>query len=133
MYHQFAMEFSEWLMVELENRGWSRSEAARRGGISPSMFDKVINGYAKPGIKFLDGIATAFEMSPIAIYRKAGKFPDNGNGDQVKLEDWQYLLSQMTADEQEEIRQIIEMKIERRRKSEQTARAKNFKPGKVKK
>lgn len=29
------------------------------------MFDKVINGYAEPGIKFLKGIAQAFEI-PLA-------------------------------------------------------------------
>lgn len=125
------MDFSEWLVAELEDRGWSRSEAARRGGISPSMFDKVINGYAKPGAKFLDGIATAFGMSPIVLYRKAGIFPENGNSDQVKFEDWQYLISQMTTDEQDEIRQIIELKIERRQKSEKVERAKKFKPRKA--
>ncbi len=63
MYYQKTMGFSEWLVSELEQRGWSRSEAARRGGISPSMFDKVINGYAKPGVKFLEGVATAFGIS----------------------------------------------------------------------
>ena len=72
MYHQNGMEFSEWIVDELEQRGWSRSEAARRGDISPSMFDKVINGYAKPGKKFLDGIALAFELPQTVVYRRAG-------------------------------------------------------------
>ena len=57
------MNFSEWLISELERRGWSRSEAARRGGISSSMIDKVINGYSKPGIRFLEGIAQAFGIT----------------------------------------------------------------------
>jgi transcriptional regulator with XRE-family HTH domain len=61
------MEFSEWIVAELEKRGWSRSEAARRGNISPSMFDKVINGYSKPGVKFIEGIARAFNMSPAEV------------------------------------------------------------------
>ena len=67
MYHQNTMEFSEWIVVELEKRGWSRSEAARRGDISPSMFDKVINGHAKPGVKFIQGIAKAFKMTPAEV------------------------------------------------------------------
>lgn len=78
----------------------------------------------------LIAIANAFKMSPITIFRIAGLLPDNGS-DQIKFEDWQYLLSQLTEDEQEEIRKIIEFKIERRQKAEQEARAKNLKPRKA--
>ena len=124
------MEFSEWIVGELEKRGWSRSEAARRGSISPSMFDKVINGYAKPGIKFLDGLAQAFEMSPTVVYRKAGLLPADG-GEKITKEDWQHMLQQLTPEEQDEIYSIMEMKIQRRKKAEQEKRAKNFKPSKV--
>lgn len=62
MYHQCTMDFSEWLEAKLDEKGWSRSEAARRGGISASMYDKVINGHAKPGLKFIEGVARAFRM-----------------------------------------------------------------------
>ena len=132
MYHQCEMDFSEWLVKELERRGWSRSEAARRGNISPSMFDKVINGYAKPGIKFLDGIAQAFEMSPTMIYRKAGLLPEVG-GEKITFHDWEHMLQQLTPEEQEEIYSIMDMKIKRRQQAEASARAANFKLGKVKK
>jgi transcriptional regulator with XRE-family HTH domain len=128
MYH-FNMNFSEWLTAELDTRGWSRSEAARRGKISPSMFDKVINGYSKPGTRFLDGLAQAFGISPVILYRKAGLLPEGG--EQASFEDWQHLLAQLTNDEQEEMRAIIEMKIDRRQKAEQSARSKNFKPKKA--
>lgn len=57
------MNFSEWITSELERRGWSRREAARRGGFSPSILDKVINGYSNPGMKFLEGLAKAFGIS----------------------------------------------------------------------
>lgn len=67
MYYQNTMEFSEWIVGELERRGWSRSEAARRGDISPSMFDKVINGHAKPGMKFIEGIARAFQIPVVEV------------------------------------------------------------------
>lgn len=110
------MNFSEWVTKELEIRGWSRSEAARRGHISPSMFDKVINGYSKPGTKFLDGIARAFGIDPILVYRKAGLIP---NGTEViSFQDWEYLLAQLPEEDQLEIRKIIELKIERRQKED---------------
>lgn len=121
-----SMNFSEWLTKELANRGWSRSEAARRGNVSPSMFDKVINGYSKPGIRFLDGIAQAFGISPVIVYRKAGLLPDV-NTDKITFGDWQGLLAQLTPEEQEEIRQIAVMKIERNRKAEQSIRVTNSK------
>ena len=48
----FVMKFAEWIVDELNSRGWSRSEAARRGSISPSMMDKVITGSSEPGLVF---------------------------------------------------------------------------------
>jgi transcriptional regulator with XRE-family HTH domain len=125
MYH-YVMNFSEWLTLELANRGWSRSEAARRGKISSSMFDKVINGHSKPGTRFLDGIAQAFGISPIIVYRKAGLLPDV-NTDKITFVDWQDLLAQLSPEEQEEMHQIAVMKIERNRKVEQTSRTTNSK------
>ena len=128
MYSENTMGFSEWLVSELEQRGWSRSEAARRGNISASMFDKVINGYAKPGAKFLDGIAQAFGVSPIVIYRKAGLLPES-NGADVKLGDWEFLLKQMSPEDEAELRQIAELKIERRKKEQSLKTLKPKKAG----
>jgi transcriptional regulator with XRE-family HTH domain len=125
MYH-YDMNFSEWLKLELKNRGWSRSEAARRGNISSSMFDKVINGQSKPGTHFLDGIAQAFGISPIIVYREAGLLP-NVNTDKIMFDEWQHLLAQLSPEEQEEMRQIAIMKIERRRKAGESSRVKNSK------
>lgn len=76
----------------------------------------------------LIALAQAFKISPITIFRKAGILPEGGEN--ASFEDWQFLLSQLVPEEQEEIRQIIELKIERRQKAEQAARAKNFKPHK---
>lgn len=75
---QSAMTFSEWLTTELYKRGWSRSEAARRGKISASMFDKVINGHSQPGMRFIQGIALAFGMTPAEVmtYTKLSRKKD---------------------------------------------------------
>jgi transcriptional regulator with XRE-family HTH domain len=63
MYYQKTMEFSEWLDKKLKEKGWSRSEAARRGHVSASMFDKVIRDGQEPGRKFIEGLAKAFKMN----------------------------------------------------------------------
>lgn len=52
--------FVDWLLAELEFRGWSRSEAARRGGLSASTMDKVIGGFSNPGLHFCESMARAY-------------------------------------------------------------------------
>ena len=67
--------FTDWLDGELKARGWSRSEAARRSGLSASMFDKVINGHANPGHRFCEGVAHLFSLSTEEVFRRAGLLP----------------------------------------------------------
>ena len=69
-------DFVTWLNRELDERGWSRSEAARRGEFSPSMLDKVIGGFANPGLDFCRGIARAFNMPLEDVFRRAGILPE---------------------------------------------------------
>lgn len=85
MYHKIV-NFAEWIDRELRERNWTRIEAARRAGISHSMFDKVINGRAEPGPKFFEGIARAFKMSPEEVYRAAGVFPARSPEDEKLIE-----------------------------------------------
>jgi len=75
-----------WLVDELETRGWSRSEAARRGHVSSSMFDKVINGHARPGLDFCRGIARAFCIPPEEVFRRAGLLPPEPEANRAERE-----------------------------------------------
>lgn len=68
-------DFVAWLNQQLEERGWSRSEAARRGEFSSSMLDKVIGGFAQPGLDFCRGLARAFNMPLEDVLRRAGILP----------------------------------------------------------
>jgi transcriptional regulator with XRE-family HTH domain len=68
-------DFSTWIAEELDRRNLSRSEAARKGGISPSAIDKIIGGFANPGIEFCRGIARAFNMPLEEVFRVAGILP----------------------------------------------------------
>ncbi len=65
-------DFGRWVTRQLQERGWTRSEAARRGGISPSMMDKVIGGFANPGLDFCRGLALAFNLPVETVLRQAG-------------------------------------------------------------
>ncbi len=65
-------DFGKWVSRQLQERGWSRGETARRGGISPSMMDKVIGGFANPGLDFCRGLALAFNLPVETVMRQAG-------------------------------------------------------------
>lgn len=127
-----AMDFSDWLLSEISKRGWSQADLARASGVNrQSVSDYINRRRTNPDPDVLVSLAKGLHISPITIFRAAGLLPEGG--DDANFTDYQYLLSQLSLEEQEEIRQIIELKIERRQKSEQAARAKNFKQGKIKK
>ena len=91
-------DFVPWINQQLDERGWSRSEAARRGEFSPSMLDKVIGGFAQPGLDFCRGIARAFNMPLEDVFRRAGilaelvELPDEAKG-------WGERLMYLTAED----------------------------------
>ena len=110
IYHLTMMKFSEWIIHELNDRGWSRSEAARRGGISPSMFDKVINNSSKPGLSFMMGVSRAFGVSLIEVLERSGAYsPD------PTQEEWDKIFIQLSPDDQQELLGIARLKLTRRR------------------
>jgi transcriptional regulator with XRE-family HTH domain len=82
------MNFAEWITSELNRHGWSRREAARRGGFSASILDKVINGYSKPGIKFLQGLAKAFDISLTEVISHLNDTWKDANEETINLADW---------------------------------------------
>lgn len=122
------IEFPQWLRQELEKREWSQVDLSRKTKISPTQVARILSGERGFGIEALVEISNALEVSPITILRKAGLL-SAGSDDQISFEDWKYLLEKMTADEREEIRQIIEMKIARRKKQEGLKRLKPRKAG----
>ena len=121
-------EFIEWLDQMENKKGWTDYRLSAETGLSSSVFSKARQGIL-PKWEALVRIAGAFNVSPITAFRKAGLLPEGG--ELVKFDDWQHLIKQLTPEEEEEIRNIAEMKITRRQKAEQSERAKNFKPKKA--
>lgn len=107
--------FIEWLDEQEQKWGYSDYEVAKKGGFSHSALSRARTESIPPGYNICVKIAEVFNVSPITVLRKAGLLPAEG-GDQVKFEDWKYLLDQLPEDEQEELRKIAEMKIEKTRK-----------------
>lgn len=121
------LDFGQWLQAEREKRGWSQSELARRSGLHRQIINKTESGISEPALETYLALSEAFGISPIIMLRQAGKMPP-GTNEQIRFEDWEYLLDQLPPEEQEELRQIAELKIERRKRAEEQARAVKRKP-----
>jgi len=123
------INFGQWLQFEREKRNWSQSDLARLTGLHRQIINKTENGVSMPAVETYLALAKAFNISPITIIRKAGLLPEGTEA--TNFEDWQFLIAQLMPEEQDEMRQIIEMKIERRQKAEQAARTSKLKPKKA--
>jgi len=120
--------FGEWLRKEREKRDWSQSDLARFSGLHRQIINKTENGVSEPALKTYIALSDAFNIPLISILRSAGELPQ-GPDDEISLEDWKHLLSQMTQSERDEMREIGVMKIERRKKEQSIKTLKTKKAG----
>lgn len=69
------MDFASWLEIELDKRGWSRSDLARRGDLTTAQVSRVMTRQQNPGEAFCKGVAKALGVPLDEVYRAAGKLP----------------------------------------------------------
>ena len=67
--------FAQWLESQIEQRGWNKAELARRATISDSMVSMVMGGQRNPGFEFCVSVASAFDVPPEQVLRRAGLLP----------------------------------------------------------
>jgi len=109
-------DFSQWLLEELEQRGLSYSEVARRGSMSHARISQIVSG-GNPGSDFCLGIAKALDLPPETVFRKAGILPpepDLTSREKINL----HLFRQLSLAEQE--RQLAVMRALLKREQENT-------------
>jgi len=111
-----SINFSDWLRVEVENRGWSFRELGRRAGLSSGAVSQVITGANFPGPEFCNGVARALGVPPERVFREAGLLPaviigtDNDEKKKELDEYWRYL----TGEERDTLATIAKAFYERR-------------------
>lgn len=124
-------EFIEKISAKMVVDHLGVTQLARELNVShPTVVDLVTHG-KRPSFDTTIALAEWLNQSPILTLREAGLLPP-GNDEEINWEDWKYLISQMTPEEEKNMKQMISITIESRQKSERAARAKNFKPSKVK-
>lgn len=67
--------FKLWLQQELDLRKWSRSELARRAGISVQSITAIYNSYRQPGPEVTNKIAAALKIPVSVVMIKANLMP----------------------------------------------------------
>jgi transcriptional regulator with XRE-family HTH domain len=68
-------EFESFINTELDKRGWTAAELARRAGVTHATLSHIISGKNKPGPKLCNGIARAFGIPSAEVFRIAGLQP----------------------------------------------------------
>ena len=68
--------FSEWLVGQLQDRGWSQRELARRAEISHTTVSDVLGNVRRPTWDFCASIAGALGENPDAVFVLAGLKPE---------------------------------------------------------
>lgn len=114
----------------VENLGVT--QLARKINVShPTITELVTYGY-KPSFDTCKALSPWLGQSVILTLREAALLPP-GMDEDIKWEDWKHLITQLTPQEEQNIKRMTEVTIESRQKSEQAERSKSFKPSKVKK
>lgn len=75
------MELSEWLAVQLRDRGWSVREGEKQTGISKSELSDIANGKLNPGLALMIRLARGFDTPLWKIMNMAGH--DSGVNDAI--------------------------------------------------
>lgn len=102
--------FGEWLDQELAARGWSQSEAARRGGISASTVQQVVSGVTRPGVKLCRAVSRAFDLPIEEVMRRAGLLPpppDATAGERRSLQELYKKIEKLNATDRQIVIDIV--------------------------
>jgi len=93
--------FNDWLLSQLNERGWSQADLARATQITTSAISKYMQGRI-PNEEALRKIARAFRLPPEDVFRKAGILPPATEED-ATLNELTHLAQQLSDQELDDL------------------------------
>lgn len=87
-------KFKEWLLDEMDKRGWSQADLARSADLNRAVINKLLNGHANPRPATLEAIARALKNPVESVFRIAGLLPELPESDRY-MEEVTYHLKQI--------------------------------------
>jgi transcriptional regulator with XRE-family HTH domain len=65
-------EFTDWLQKEIEQRGWTVAELARRAEVAHGTINNVMSGMRNPGLDLCCALAHALGVPEVEVLWRAG-------------------------------------------------------------
>lgn len=96
-------EFVIWLLAQMERRGWTQRELARRAGLSHSTINFILNGRYTPKTATLVAIAQALTVPVSEVLQAAGV----DWGTQARYDKVTWEIAQRSASLPEELRRYL--------------------------
>lgn len=115
-----TIDFPAWLQKELNDRGWTQADLSRFSNLSTAAISRMMTGARGIGPDACLAIANALRIPPEIVFRAAGLLPPKPD-DEVTLEEWLYVLDQLSEEDRDELLNIARLKIERREKKKPSA------------
>lgn len=100
-------EFIEWLNAMLNQRNWSRNQAAAKAGIDSSTLDKIVSGISRPGSRTCAALAKAFAVDEEEVFQRAGLLPKRKRLP-AKVASWGERLDQLEDIDRDQTIEMIE-------------------------
>jgi transcriptional regulator with XRE-family HTH domain len=68
-------DFTNWLLEQIEQRGWDQAELSRRSGVTTAQVSRIFTGERKAGPEVARKFARALGLPPETVFRQAGLLP----------------------------------------------------------
>jgi len=106
-------DLASWLDEELETRGWSIREMARRAGVSHTAIASALNRKGRPSADLCVAIADALGVPAVEVVQRAGILPP----DPPETAAWRRLnemWTRLSDEDQKRILEIVETWVQKR-------------------
>lgn len=100
-----------WVNSELDKRGWSKRELARRAGLSHATVSKVMSGQNKITFDFCAAIARAFNEPPEMVFRLAGLLPPLPDSADPVVQKLEHIVSMLSPTQRRELLAFAEFRV----------------------
>jgi len=115
------MDFNDWLEKELDSRGWSRAELARRSNLNPSTLSMIRSHKRGAGVETCRAIAKGLRLPETDVLRAAGLMAPDRSVDPV-VSELLVLAGKLPADDQQDLIDLARAKLERRERAKKSPR-----------
>ena len=123
------MDFAEWLIKELRNRGWTQADLARESGLTSGGIAHLVNRTRNPTAESCKVIARALRYPPEIVFRAAGLLPSKPAADEL-AERAEHLYNLLAPENQYKALEYLEfLKIQEERKEYRVTKTKTVETG----